>query len=315
MDRLLLKYQHYPFTVRLAFILVLAGLFAYWNYTEAVIPAQESVVQAKAQSDKLVEDIKRVNVADKKAEETERKIQDTEKELNEMRELLPSDLDTEKLLRAFADNAKEVGVEINKFTPDSQMSQDKSSQMGFMPPAVPPQSNLPGTSGSPGSKGTGAGGGASLSSSPSPQVPGGGNTLGMTPSAPAGLEGFHETEVALEVSGSFSQIVEFIDKALSMQRILKLKSVDYARAPDNAAPGDGSLANIQQMALQARNPRLNAKVIFVSFIQVGQDDVAARLLQNPLPNKPASGRSTGAAPASSSQPPHSSAVPAAGGPS
>lgn len=231
MEELNEQFRTMDIRLKLALLAIITAAAGYFSYTEHIDPAHLDLAAAKSEDEALGTELASLSGTGQSRVRLEAETKKADEELLGLMESLPASLDIEKILAAFANSAKETGVEMVQFLPGE------------------------------GNTGTGPGATATPPPPPAPPpTPGPDGTMPRVVPTPAAIsiEG-NITRSALKVTilGTYPQIVAFFDRVLGMPRILRLESFRFKRQdPDS----NNKLVP---------NPRLTVEAAFTAFTQRG----------------------------------------------
>lgn len=243
MEPLLAAYKELAQRTKVLLAIIMLLGFGAYAYFETIEPSEVQLAQARSEYEDLLKkatELNKVTQSTAVLEETERKVR---AELNELQESLPLDAEMEKILGVLADIAKENLVEIKSFTPAEEVAFE------IDPKAVAVETALP----------------EAPSASP----------MTVAPSATKKQSKQEKISVfkvpfKVVVKGAFPQVMLFMDKALSLQRIIRVETYKinvlspdslFTTSPQVKVQADLSLATfIQKLPAEVEKTKSPVKL-------------------------------------------------------
>jgi Tfp pilus assembly protein PilO len=220
---------------KLIILCVLGCATAYFSYIESVESAQTALTDAKAADEQLMNDLEKHASTGQSITALETQKIKAEEEFSALLELVPKDVEVEKLLASFANSANDSGVAMVKFAPLPPSQQQAASNQ-----APPPTK--------------------------------GGEKNETTQSA-LSKDSFQRVTINVSLEGTFPQITSFFDKVLSLPRVVRIETFKMEPGTQlvsvpiaNAGVG----AKTQARTSYDGSPILKAESQFVAFSQNGK---------------------------------------------
>jgi len=227
------QYQNLSLQIKAILIALLSIGAGYLSYSDYVTTAQQSLQTALESEAKLTTDITNFNKSGQSLSSIESQKRKAEQELLELFALLPKDLEVDTLIANFSDAARESSVKMTSLKPEGAAS-------GF-------------TLTSP----------STIKTAP--------DAATSTPSISTN-DFASKTSFAVNIEGSFSQIVTFFDRILNLKRVIRLDSFELTPVTETttvAIPGMADGSTTRTESTHNGSPLLSAKVKFSVFMQKG----------------------------------------------
>jgi Tfp pilus assembly protein PilO len=220
-----------PLQIKLLILLVVAAAVGYYSWDTHISEAEGILTQAKQADEQLDNEIRSASSnGGQTASTLEQQMRTAEAEFTSLFELLPKEVDIDRLLSIFSDSARETGVLLRRFTPQDG---DRATNT---PPALTPPGALPPNNSAPKAKGNAGSGGLTTFS----------------------LDSLKKVNVTIEAEGSYVQLASFIDRILNAPRIIKI---------DNLKFSPGTQIAVGQPSAPGGNPTLKLAAVFISYVQ------------------------------------------------
>jgi Tfp pilus assembly protein PilO len=217
MEKLLELYSKITMQHKIIITLIALAAALGMGYQSAIVPAEAQLEAARANAAALETEINSLQELNKSMVTIQDELRRATDEMTALKAILPEEPDIESLLSDLSAAAKATGVTIVSFEPKSD-----ATGLAQTPEVNPLAAQTPEPS--------------------NPDVspaPGDANQPSIEPIA-------YKTEIEVQVSGSFSQIVSFYDRTLQFERIIHLSSFDLSIRES------GDKSNIAGRTLTAR---------------------------------------------------------------
>ncbi len=211
LDQIFEKYATLSIQVKAIALLLLGLLSGYLSYSDCVEAAQKNLQQAKTADDQLSNELANFNKTGQSLASIEAQKRKAEEEFTILFELLPRDVEIEKLLANFADAARDTGIAMVKFIP--QMNPDATTSSAAAQIAT------------------------QTTAQATPAAEEKGKSSATSPKAQAANIGSQFTAdslkripVSVSLEGTYPQVTAFFEKILSLPRIVRIDNFSFSPA-------------------------------------------------------------------------------------
>lgn len=194
---MLQRYESTPYLHKIIVLLLIVSGLLYLGYEDEIVPSQIELEDALVASQTVDNELRKLEEVNKTYVSIQAEHRIATEEMDTLKKILPEDPEIEALLAGLSLAAKQAGVVIISFTPD----RTKSSSTVTTSSAEKSKSKS----------------GESEDSTSREQSTNGAPLAYLTP-------------IKIEVTGTFNQIVSFYDRALSLNRIMRLGSFEIELA-------------------------------------------------------------------------------------